>query len=313
MEVKEWKYEDFPEFDESVEGAVVLDTTGDETGSHYTGQHVEYVNENGVPLHMEIITPFTRNNPEGVYPCVVFVQGSAWMEQDVPSQLPLLARLAERGYVVAIVEYRHSGIAPYPAQAVDARNAVRYIRVHAGELHVDPDQMILSGDSSGGHTAMFGGLLHNDDTKENHFPGISAEVNGIINFYGSVSVLFDGANPSTLNYKLPNSPEGMEMGGANLRERRDLCEELSVECHINEDTDIAPVLIFHGTKDRTVHTRQSVDLYRKMKAAGKKVQLYLVKGGDHGGAEFWTPEILDIVDAFIKDCFREIKVDGRCR
>ena len=97
MEVKEWKYEDFPEFDESVEGAVVLDTTGDETGSHYTGQHVEYVNENGVPLHMEIITPFTRNNPEGVYPCVVFVQGSAWMEQDVPSQLPLLARLAERG------------------------------------------------------------------------------------------------------------------------------------------------------------------------------------------------------------------------
>ena len=62
-----------------------------------------------------------------------------------------------------------------------------------------------------------------------------------------------------------------------------------------------------------MHTRQSVDLYRKMKAVGKKVQLYLVKGGDHGGAEFWTPEILDIVDAFIKDCFKEIKVDGRCR
>lgn len=303
MEVKEWKYEEFPEFDESVEGAVVLDTTGDEVGSHYTGRHVEYVNEGGVPLHMEIITPFTRNNQAGVFPCVVFVQGSAWMEQDVPAKLPLLARLAERGYVVAIVEYRHSGIAPYPAQAVDARNAIRYIRVHAEELHVNPDKMILSGDSSGGHTAMFGGLRHNDDTDENQFPGVSAEVNGIINYYGSVSVLFEDANPSTLNHKLPDSPEGMEMGGVNLRERPDLCEELSVECHINEDTDIAPVLIFHGTKDRTVHTRQSVDLYRKMKAAGKKVQLYLIKGGDHGGAEFWTPEVIDIVDAFIKDCF----------
>lgn len=150
---------------------------------------------------------------------------------------------------------------------------------------------------------MFGGLRHNDDSDENRFPGISAEVSGIINYYGSVSVLFEDANPSTLNHKLPDSPEGMEMGRVNLRERKDLCEELSAECHINEDTDIAPVLIFHGTKDRIVHTRQSVDLYRKMKAAGKEVQLYLIKGADHSGAEFWTPEAIDIADAFIKKCF----------
>ena len=303
MEIKEWKYGEFPEFDEVVEGVVVLDTTGDEPGCRYTGQHVEYVKEGGVPLHMEILTPFTRNKQEGVYPCVVFVQGSAWMKQEVLEHIPLYAHLAERGYIVAIVEYRHSGIAPYPAQAVDARNAIRYIKVHAEELHVDPDKMILAGDSSGGHTAMFGGLRHNDDSDENRFPGISAEVSGIINYYGSVSVLFEDANPSTLNHKLPDSPEGMEMGRVNLRERKDLCEELSAECHINEDTDIAPVLIFHGTKDRIVHTRQSVDLYRKMKAAGKEVQLYLIKGADHSGAEFWTPEVIDIADAFIKKCF----------
>ena len=156
---------------------------------HFELVDVEYVKEGGVPLHMEILTPFTRNKQEGVYPCVVFVQGSAWMKQDVLEHIPLYAHLAERGYIVAIVEYRHSGIAPYPAQAVDARNAIRYIKVHAEELHVDPDKMILAGDSSGGHTAMFGGLRHNDDSDENRFPGISAEVSGIINYYGSVSVL----------------------------------------------------------------------------------------------------------------------------
>lgn len=68
MEIKEWKYGEFPEFDEVVEGVVVLDTTGDEPGCRYTGQHVEYVKEGGVPLHMEILTPFTRNKQEGVYP-----------------------------------------------------------------------------------------------------------------------------------------------------------------------------------------------------------------------------------------------------
>ena len=45
MEIKEWKYGEFPEFDEVVEGVVVLDTTGDEPGCRYTGQHVEYVKE----------------------------------------------------------------------------------------------------------------------------------------------------------------------------------------------------------------------------------------------------------------------------
>jgi acetyl esterase/lipase len=302
VEHREWTYEEFPEFAEEVEGAVVLETTGEETGVHYI-HNVEYANVDGVPLHLQILQPFSRNQQEMVLPCVVFVQGSAWMEQNVFAQLPMISDLAGRGYVVAIVEYRHSGIAPCPAQAIDACNAVRFLRKNAGEYHIDPQNMIISGDSSGGHTAMFAGILHNDDSADNLFPGVSAEVKGIINYYGSVSVMRWDGNPTTLNHHLPDSPEGMEMGGVNLRENPELCKKLSVECNISEDTEIAPTLIFHGTKDRTVNTYNSVDLYRKMKKSGKDVTLYLVRGGDHGGAEFWTPEILDIVDGFIKRCF----------
>jgi acetyl esterase/lipase len=140
---------------------------------------------------------------------------------------------------------------------------------------------------------------------DNIFPGVSAEVKGIINYYGSVSVMFEDANPTTLNHKLPDSPEGMEMGGVNLRESLELCRQLSVEENITEETDIAPTLIFHGTKDRIVNTRQSVRLYRRMKSLGKAVELYLVKGGDHGGPDFWSEEILDIVTAFIERCLRK--------
>ena len=93
------------------------------------------------------------------------------------------------------------------------------------------------------------------------------------------------------------------MGGVNLREHPELCERLSVECNITEQTQIAPVLIFHGTKDRMVNTSQSVDLYRQLKKAGKQAQLYLVQGADHGGSEFWTEEVMTIVDDFIQNCF----------
>ena len=35
MELKAWEYEEFPEFNEAVEGATWLDTTGDEQGVQY--------------------------------------------------------------------------------------------------------------------------------------------------------------------------------------------------------------------------------------------------------------------------------------
>lgn len=303
MEIKNWSYEEFPAFSESVEGAVSIETTGDEVGVHYIHDE-EYAHIDGVALHLQILQPYSRNQPEKCCPCVVYVQGSAWKKQNPYRVLPQLSKLAERGYVVAVVEYRHSGIAAFPAQAIDAGNAVRFLRKHACNYHINPEQFFLAGDSSGGHTALFAALRKDDETKENLYPGISSAVRGVISLYGSCSFMRQDCNPSTLNYKLPDSPEGKVMGGANLRDNLDLCKSLSVECHIQKETDMPPALLIHGTKDRTVNTRCSVDLYRKMKECQKEVSLYLIEGADHGGAEFWSPEVLSVMEQFIGKCLK---------
>ncbi len=302
MEVKEWTYEEFPEFTEEVEGARTISTTGDEMGVTYI-PNVEYANIDGVKLHLQILLPFTRNQPEMVCPCVVFVQGSAWMPQDVYAQLPRISKLAELGYVVAVVEYRHSGIAPFPAQIADAKNAIRFLRSNAETYHINPENIIVSGDSSGGHTAMFAGFSGSEET-DNLFPGISASVKGIVNFYGSTSVMAEDSNPIQILHCQPDSPEGMVMGHVDLRKHPELKRKLSVECNITEDTEIPPTLIFHGTKDRVVNCQGSVILYRQMKKCGKDVTLYFIKGADHGGPEFWTPEVLAVMDSFIQNCIR---------
>lgn len=302
MEVKEWTYEELPEFTQEVEGAQVIATTGDEMGAVYI-PNVEYAQVDGVKLHLQILIPSTRNQPEMICPCVVFVQGSAWMPQDVYAQIPRVSRLAERGYVVAVVEYRHSGIAPFPAQIMDARNAIRFLRVNAQQYHIDPEQIIVSGDSSGGHTAMFAGMIH-DDVENNLFPGVSAEVKGIVNYYGSTSVMAEDSNPTQLLHCQADSPEGMVMGHVDLRNNRELKRKLSVECNITEDSVIPPTIILHGTKDCIVNCEGSAILYRQMKKCGKDVKLYLIKGANHGGPEFWTKEVLDIVDGFIRSCLQ---------
>ena len=301
MEIKEWTYEEYPDFDEEVAGAVRIPTTGNEIGT-YIYSNVEYANVDGVSLHLQIIVPETRNTKEkGIkYPCIVYVQGSAWMKQNINAKLGLLARLAEKGYVIAVVEYRSSEIAPFPATAIDTRNAIRFMKVHADEYGVDIDKVFVGGDSSGGHSAMFSQLIQDDGEKTNLFPGVNADVKGILSFYGANSVMLKDGMPSTVNHHLPDSPEGMVMGGVNLREHPELCRKMSVECNVDEHTKLPPVLMFHGTKDRTINPRVSVTIYNRLKQCGKDVQLYLLEGADHGGSEFWTEEVQGIVVGFIK-------------
>ena len=90
------------------------------------------------------------------------------------------------------------------------------------------------------------------------------------------------------------------MGGANLLEHPEWARALSVECNIDEATQLPPTLIFHGTKDRTVNCTGSVVLYNRLKETGHPVEFYLIKGADHGGAEFWTDTVLDIEEKFIR-------------
>ena len=310
MEVRDWSYEELPEFNEELEGVEVIETTGNEVGVSYL-HDIEYANIDGIPLCLQILVPASRNvgfipfaeKQTFAVPCFVFVQGSAWMQQYVYAQVAQVAKLAEKGYVCAIVEYRHSGIASFPAQAKDARNAIRYLRQNAEKYGIDSERMIVAGDSSGGHTAMWAALIHDDNSADNCFPGVSAEVKGIVDFYGSTSVMAADSNPTTLNHCLPDSPEGMVMGKKNLLEHRELARALSVECNIDGDTKLPPVLMFHGTKDRLVNCQGSAILYKRLKNTGHRVKFYLIKGADHGGAEFWTNRIVGIIDEFCQSCF----------
>lgn len=303
MEIKDWTYEEYPSFDEEVEGVVRIPTSGDEIGT-YIYPTVEYANVDGVPLHMLIIAPQSRNmdhvdRTQKKYPCLVYVKGSAWFCQNISEKVGLQARLAEKGCVVAIVEYRHSGIAPFPAVAVDTRNAIRFMKVHAAEYSVDENRIVVGGDSSGAHAAMFSQIIRDDEENTNLFPGVSAAAKGIISFYGANSLMIEDGMPSTLNHHLPDSPEGKEAGGVNLREHPEICQKMSVECNVDETTPLPPVLMFHGTKDRTVNPSVSVCIYKKLKECGKDVSLYLLEGADHGGSEFWTEEIQTIIIKFM--------------
>ena len=115
VEVKNYTYETMPDYTEPVEGAGEIIMQGDEKGVYYI-PNVVYDTPDGIPLTLQIVKPGTFSEPDRRWPCIVFVQGSAWMEQNVYINVVNLGRLAEKGFVCAIVQTRHSGQAPFPVK-----------------------------------------------------------------------------------------------------------------------------------------------------------------------------------------------------
>ena len=103
-------------------------------------------------LKMDIIYP---EDQERLYPCIVWICGGAWVTMDRSAHLAYLAGLARSGFVVASVEYRTSNEAVFPAQLVDIKSAIRYLRAHSDRFRINPEQFGVMGESAGGHlTAM---------------------------------------------------------------------------------------------------------------------------------------------------------------
>lgn len=305
METRAWGYEEFPEYEGLPDGTHVLATTGDELGSRYVPD-VPYLRRGDHKLHLQLLIPTCRNSLNAraagerpTYPCLVYVQGSAWRKQDCYKNLPQLARIAERGIVVAVVEYRDSSMACFPAQVHDAQAAVRFVADHADEFSVDSGKIVIGGSSSGGHTAVLATLLPD----ENGSPAADLPVRGVLDFYGAVSFLREDGYPTTLDAGSLTSPEGALAGGS-LRENPELRHRISADTYLSSEMPTPPMLIVHGTKDRMVNCEVSTDFYDLLRAQGRKAELVLIKGGDHGGSEFYVPEAIDVYEDFIRRCVR---------
>ncbi len=290
-------YEDFPESKASHKNMKAIVIPKDNTQINYK-QNVKYITRDGLDLTLQVLKP---KNVKGKLPCIVYVQGSAWFKQDVYGNLPQLAEFAKRGYVIAIVEYRPSPVAKFPAQVQDAKTAIRFMRKNAEAYGIDTENIFVWGDSSGGHTALMVGLTQNNpelDTED--YNEFSIKINGVVDFYGPTDISQMNFEPSTWDHTEPKSPEGMLIGGKNVMENLAEAAKTNPINYVKDPKTAAPILILHGTKDRLVPFHQSVLLADALLQKSYAYEFYQLKGADHGSPEFWTKEAFDIVEKFLK-------------
>lgn len=109
-----------------------------------------------------------REKADKLRSAIVVIHGGGWVEGDKSSFSVREKRppgniidFAKLGFVAVTINYRMSGEAPYPVALDDCRCAVRWLRAHAAEYHVDPKRIGAFGNSAGGHLALLLGMTGN--------------------------------------------------------------------------------------------------------------------------------------------------------
>ncbi|MDZ4287085.1 MAG: alpha/beta hydrolase [Prosthecobacter sp.] len=213
--------------------------------------------------------------------CFITIHGGGWTGGNPQRMYPFAAHFANLGLVGISIPYRlldaKKGVSVFDC-VQDARSAVRYVKAHAADLGIDPDKIIVSGGSAGGHlaaaTALFDGVDGAGDD-----PSLSPKPAALV-------LLFPVIDTSKEGY-----------GNGKIGER---WKELSPLHQVR--AGLPPTITFHGTGDTVTPFAGAKAFHEAMLKAGNRSELVVNEGGAHGYL-MRDPKLLDEtfkrMDAFL--------------
>jgi pectinesterase len=163
-------------------------------------------------------------------------------------EYPMACYLASRGYVAAMVEYRLSGEARYPAAVFDLKAAVRWLRGNALRFGIDPARIAAYGCSSGGELAAFLGVTGDDPAFEGGpvTEGGSSTVQAVVDVDG----ILDFTHPAESGKDTGSAPPsaGKAWLGTSYRENPEVWRQASPLNHVTATA--SPILFINSSRER---------------------------------------------------------------
>mgnify|MGYP000724605775 CR=1 FL=1 len=180
-------------------------------------------------------------------PVLLQIHGGAWThgygsknEQGVP----LMVEMAKRGWVSVSINYRLCPTANFPDHIVDCKSALVWVKEHIKEYGGNPDFIIVTGGSAGGHLSSLLALSANESTLQPGFEDKDTSVQGCVPYYGIYDFLDRKKLQSSLALEIVLHKKIIKQ---TKEENKALYQLMSPVTYINENAP--PFLVIHGDKD----------------------------------------------------------------
>jgi acetyl esterase/lipase len=230
---------------------------------------------------------------------VVWIHGGGWTGGITETFFPHARYFASRGAIGFCIHYRlvkADGSVSVGDCLADCKSVIRYIREHAEELGIDPDKIIVTGDSAGGHLASCLGTINGFD-----YPTDNLKISAVPN----VMVLYNPLSAFTTSPFINRI-----IGGAALDKKPTPESQIPSEAQIELAKKLSPLynvrenqpktLIIHGTDDIVILPEQSVQFAKAMKNAGNSCKLILLPNTRHAFVCVqWKATEQEVVNAFL--------------
>ena len=218
-------------------------------------------------------------------PVLLQIHGGAWVIGDKAHQgLPVLYHLAARGWVCVTINYGLSPRDTWPAHLIDCKRALAWVRDHIAGHGGDPDFVVVTGGSAGGHLATMMALTANDPKYQPGFEEVDTRVRGFVPFYG----VFDWTNRFGIRSRADRLADLLErlVVKRPLHEAPEIYDEASPMSHV--DGAIPPAMVLHGTHDTLAPVEEARHFVAMLEEHSDAPVVYAEMQGAHHAFEVFA-------------------------
>jgi acetyl esterase/lipase len=263
-------------------------------------RNLSYVDDGTRRHRLDLYGPeHPLDQPLSGAPVLLQIHGGAWMIGSKEQQgLPLMYQLAQHGWICVAINYRLSPRATWPDHLLDCKRALAWVKEHIGEYGGDPDRIVVTGGSAGGHLTAMLGLTANDPRFQPDFESVDTSVAAFVPLYG----VYDFTDRDGIRGTRDPLRRSLERHIVKrLREDDpEIFDLASPMSHVRDG--VPPCLVVHGELDTLAPVEEARAFVGLLRAVSTQPVAYAELPGAHHAfdvfASIRTVQVVDRVETF---------------